>query len=198
MHKPNSLKKILVAFFLFTPFAPAISRAGSVGDRLILSINAVPYTQRQAELYLNVKEALKAGPSQPVNVITEQNWRDALKVFTEDMVVLQEAARLGSFAAPDELTEKYLTTLKSRLASGSAFSERAKILGLVDSSIGPVLDHVLRVAAFRRSKERGENGQQSKAATSKWLDDLMSRQTVRKFDDALEFVEIHPARDSGG
>ncbi len=192
MFKFHNLIKIFVAFFLFAPITNAI------GDRLIVSINGVPYTQRQAEVYLNVKEALKAAPLKTSSVITQANWPEALTVFIEDMVVLQEAARLGSFAAPDELTSKYLISLKTRLASGGPFTDRAKILGLEDSGLGPILDHVLRVAAFRRSKERSDAAGQNRGATVKWLDDLMTRQTIRRFDDAMQYTDIHPVLVTGG
>ncbi len=173
---------------------------GPLGDRLVVSINNVPYTQRQIEAYINVKESLRKTNDGNVRVIDAGNWGDALQVFSEDMVILQEAQRLGSFASQDQLLDKYNAVVREKLGQKGELSKAVERLGIDDQTLARTLDDVLRIAAFRRSKDRQEAQTSGHVARKKagieaklqWLDDLNGRAIVRPYDGAKTYVVIQP------
>lgn len=190
-----SLRRILCPLVACVALA---AESAPLGDRLVLSVNNVPYTQRQVETYITLKESLRKTNDGSVRLVVAANWSDALTVFAEDMVILQESQRLGSFQAADQMLDKYLGVIKEKLAKGRELQDAVRRLGVDEPTMGRTLDAVLRVAAFRRGKERqdqtlrrsGEEG--DTAARGKWLDDLESRAIVRRYDDAEKYQVLQP------
>src|SRR5262249_49257654 len=67
-----------------------LGQQGVLGDRLVTEINNIPYTQRQVETYLFVKEALRKNePGQGISLVNSSNWQMALDAFSEDMLIQQ-------------------------------------------------------------------------------------------------------------
>ena len=174
--------------------------AASLGDRLIVAINGVPFTQRQIEIYIHVKESLRKSSSGETRMISAANWRDAISVYTEDMVILQESQRLGSFQTPDQATAKYLAVVRKRIDESATLRATLTRLGAEGAVVNRTLDEVLRIAAFRRSKEtQGDQVKRDrvkdadpKPATSRWLDDLKARAVIRRYQGADVYVDIEP------
>lgn len=180
--------------------------AQTTGDRLVVAVNNIPYSQRQVEAYVAVKESLRKIPESgtavaaagAVRLVDAGNWGDALAVFTEDMIILQEAHRLGSFATLDQTVEKFQGVVKDRAARAGTFRSALSRLGVDDQALVRTLEDVLRVAAFRRARERpqeasapdddkGEDG-----GAPSWLVELTDRAVVRQFSGAESFVAIAP------
>lgn len=179
--------------------SPSLAQQTRLGDRLVLSINNVPYSQRQVESYINVKESLRKTNDGNVRVIDGTNWNDALTVFSEDMIILQEAQRLGSFSTQDQLVDKYHAVVRDKIAQGGELKKSLVRLGVDEPALAKALDDVLRVAAFRRSKDRQES-QGTKGAKKvpesgkvQWLDELTLRAIVRPFENARTYHAIGPA-----
>lgn len=194
---PQALRGLLlIAVTVLASTAHAV-----LGDRLIVGINGVPYTQSQIETYIHIKESLRKTMDGNVRVISSANWDDAISVFTEDMIILQESQRLGSFSAPDQALDKYLSVIREKLAKGEALRATFARLGIDDASLGHSLEDVLRVAAFRRSKER-QDAQAGEAPAArerpKWLVELSSRAVVRRYEGADTYVTTFPNQGSAG
>lgn len=195
--KLMSLKGLLLTAGLLCASRAA---AGPLGDRLVVSINNIPYSQRQVESYINVKESLRKTNDGNVRVIDATNWSDALTVFSEDMIILQEAQRLGSFSTQDQLVDKYHAIVRDKVAQEGELKKSLVRLGVDEATMAKALDDVLRVAAFRRSKDRQESqGTKGvkKAATEtgkvQWLDELTLRAIVRPFEGARTYHAIGPS-----
>ena len=177
------------------------SPAGVVGDRLVVSVNQANFTQRQAEIYLAVKEAIRGGAGDRVAFIGASNWPQALDAFTEDMAVLLELQRLGSFTVLDQASEKYAALLRQRLREQPQLKAQLRRLGADEPAIARGLDTVLRVSAFRQSKDRqesqssqamGQKGQGRPSGAPKWLTDLLDRTVTRRYVGASQYQLIEP------
>ena len=173
--------------------------AEPLGDRLVLSINNIPYTQRQVEVYISVKESLRKSDA-PVRLIEAGNWMDALTVFGEDMIIQQEAQRLGSFQALEQSTEKFEQLVRDKTKRDKEFGANLARLGVDDVALTRALEGVLRVAAFRRSKDRqaqvgtrpDAEDIESQKESRKWLDELVERAVVRQYQNAQSYSVIQP------
>jgi hypothetical protein len=175
-----------------------------MGDRVVLTINNVPFTQRQVEGYINIKECLRKNTDGAIRLVNASLWREALMVFIGDAVLLLEAQRVGGITIPESMTSKYIDLLKTKSAANPELKAMMDRLGLNDGGLERAVDTVLRVAAFRRSKERQETQSQMPFAgvdgrgaaglrLAVWQKDLMDRAIVRRYEDAEQYVVIHPA-----
>ena len=183
------------------------SLQAQVGDRAVLAINNVTYTQRQIEMYIVVKESLRKNTSiESARVVNAANWNEAVTVFTEDMIVYQEAQRLGGLQAPDQLIEKFVSLIQEKSNKSDVFRSTMTRLGADQVGMTRVLDSVIRIAAFRRSKDRqasnsdstGEIEDQS-GSTPEWLTEITERAIVRRYEGTNQFIEIAPnSRSSTG
>ena len=198
---------ICTLILCWTLAAPTSAAAQQLGDRLVVAINQVPYSQRQLELYFAVRAGIRTDTDQTGLFVDRSNWSASLALFTEDMMILQEAQRLGSFGSVDAMLEKYSAQLRARRATGGAFAATLKRLGADDQALAHALENVLRVAAFRRSKNRQEAQALPNAAAAaqaqpgvlaKWLADLSNRAATRIYAGANTFQTIAPTQRSRG
>jgi len=202
---PQFCSHLLVAVLTFTGIAAAPALAQQLGDRLILAINQVPYSQRQIELYTAIRTALFAPSDQTGVVVGSSNWTAALELFSTDMMILQEAQRLGSFGTIDAVLEKYSAQLQARRAAHGEFAMALQRLGADDPALAHTLESVLRVVAFRRSKNRQEAQDLSAGSgatlaqpggVAKWLSDLSGRAATRLYLGAEVYRPIQPVQRS--
>jgi hypothetical protein len=194
----------IMGIFLLAFSTLGFSLAGSdVGDRVVLTINNIPFTQRQVEGYINIKESLRKNADGSLRLVNASLWEDALSVFTNDAILLIEAQRIGGVTVPETLTQKYIDLLRTKSATNPELKAMLGRLGLSDGGLERAVDSVLRVAAFRRSKERQETqsqlqlksnqGQDSNFRVSAWQKDLLDRAIIRRYEDAGQYVLIQPA-----
>lgn len=172
-----------------------------VGDRVVVTINNVPFTQRQVEGYINIKESLRKNVEGKLRLVNASQWEDALTVFTNDAVFLIEAQRIGSVTIPENLAKKYIDLLREKSVTNPELKAMFLRLGLSDGSLERAVDTVLRVAAFRRSKERQESQSQLQTGEgadggirfSMWQKELLDRAIIRRYEDAAQYILIQPA-----
>lgn len=191
----NIVQKFLVPAVIFF----STNSSATIGDRAVLSINNFTYTQRQVEMYIVLKESLRRNTNlESTRVVNAGNWNEALSVFTEDMIVYQESQRLGVLQAPDQLIDKFVSLIREKNKKSQLFRSTMSRLGADQNGVTRVLDMVIRIAAFRRSKDR-----QASAITTNdlpdetgdkptWLIELIDRSVVRRYEGALIFVDISP------
>lgn len=193
------LKVNFLKFIITTLFFVGGNSSANIGDRAVLSINNFTYTQRQVEMYIVVKESLRRNASlETARVVNAGNWNEALLVFTEDMIVYQEAQRLGALQAPDQLIDKFVSLIKEKNKKSELFRATMSRLGADQAGVTRVLDMVIRISAFRRSKERQATATSTNdlpddtGTKPAWLVELIDRVVVRRYEGALLFVEISP------
>lgn len=173
------------------------SREGILGDRLIVSVNNNPYSQREIETYIIVKESVRADVTGPVGLVTAAGWGSALKAFIDDMVVQQEAHRLGSFQPGEQLLKLVREKISKKMESDFAFKSELLRLGVDNKSLLRSIHSVLRVEAYKRSKERQAAasiriGDTEEDAGNKWFDDLKQRTMIRTFSGGEIYKRISP------
>ncbi len=199
----GTVQTLCLAVFVCALSAMSVSEIlfAQVGDRAVLAINNVTYTQRQIEMYIVVKESLRKNTGiETARVVNAANWNEAVVVFTEDMIIYQEAQRLGGLQAPDQLVERFVSLINEKSKKSDVFRATMSRLGADQVGITRVLDSVIRIAAFRRSKDRqasttettGEIEEQT-GATPEWLTEITERSIVRRYEGTSQFVEIAPS-----
>ena len=173
--------------------------AKTLGDRLVIEINNAPYTRRQVEVYIAIKESLRKDGGTGLKIVNAKNWDVALKVFAWDMLIEQEASRLGSFQPSKKNIEKYLKIVRKRFATDVNLRNTKARLGVDERSVKRTLSTVLRTEAFRSSKDRqaaisgGEGDKKKqKPAIARWLKDLEERSVIRIYKDAMQYRIIQP------
>jgi hypothetical protein len=160
-----------------------------LGDRLVVEVNKTPYSQRQVESYVMLRELLREKPS--VLVVNANNWEILFRYFTEEMAIHQEALRLGSVQLPEEGVRKALGFVQGKLKDEPLRGYAAR-LGLDTSSLNRVLGAILRVDAFRTSREKQAALSNNDSKRQNWLRELFDRTIVRFYADAFRYAEIQP------
>ena len=184
---------VLFSGFLSIILLPTTPSWAQVGDRLLVSINSTPYSQRQMECYFAIKEGLREGGA-PIPALSEASWSQAITAFTDDMIIHQEAHRVGSFQASESTLKVAQTKIERRKSADPVFSATASRLGIDERTFQRTIHTVLRTEAFRRNKER-----QSIVARSddegapRWFEEIKDRAVVRYFSGASKYLEIKPS-----
>jgi len=191
---------------LFMWLTASAFASGVLGDRLVIAVNSLPYSQRQLELYLTIKQSLRPEEVGEQQIVSAANWSEALTVFSEEMMILQEAMRLGSFAASDQLLDQYNGALRKKMSRGTKLQNTLIRLGVDDLAVSRTLDSILRVASYRQNRNRQEiQGLsvkksaigQAKDSEPKWLQELRGRTNMRVFSGADIYREISPTVGGG-
>lgn len=180
--------------------------AGTLGDRVVMEVNGSAFTQRQIELFIVLRSALgDPAKAAPLVVASNENWASVLKVFSEEIIVLQEAQRSGSFLASSKTVETGVALAKENIKRSPVVVARLDSLKPESMEIARYVGWALRSEAFRRSKDR-QSDQQPKASDGKptpelnggdgasktWKVELIDRAVVRFFEGAKAFIEIDP------
>ena len=144
-----------------------------------------------------MREALRADQKGKVPKIDAQSWPMAIDTFIDDAVVQQDAQRLGSFQPSDAAMQRALDEVLTRRKADPEFAANLSRLGVDDASLERTLHNILRIEAFRRSKERqaavsargDDSGEEN---TTNWAQTLRERAVARIFQGARDWIEIHP------
>lgn len=187
----------LQAIFLYLSFFQvAHAEEKIVGDRLIVELNGIKYTQREVESYYLVKVILSLGNDETFTEITAKNWEQIVTMFHDEMILDQEAIRLGSFRPVGRIMDRANTVFASRIKSHMSAENMSKRLGLEGSSLTDTLNVVLRVQAFRQNKQRQMQAEDNQADMINdqpdWFRELASRAVSRRFKQANRYVLIQP------
>ena len=193
----NSLLKHSIWFLIYSFVVLSSSNAAepspsTLGDRLVLSINNVPYSQLQIEGYLNVKEALR-GDIEKSQVVAAENWAAALAAFMLDMTLYQEATKSSGFRPQKDGIQKSLTRIESSSSKSNSFNLKFKDLGLDESAIKEHLSRILTVENLKRSRQGLDK---NKSANQDWEQELQKHSIVRWFDGGKNYESIRPTNTS--
>jgi hypothetical protein len=182
------MARIFFAWLSLTFFFAGISHA-AVADRIVVSVDGSPYSQRYVMAYFVARESMQeipvstkgAPPRQPFAEELAVNWKSSLAKFAADMVIRQESSRLGSFLTTPKILVKGVERANARLAADKDLATAAASIGLGDDELGHFVGAVLQVEGFRKSRDRQAAGA-SQTAGGSWQDALMERALIRYFE----------------
>jgi len=194
----NRFLIIINMFFVSINVSAQETPPGILGDRVVMEVDHVPYTQRQLELYILFKDILRG--QQPVRKADAENWFGLLEEFRTDMIVNQEAIRLSSFQPSAQMLAKAKEIFSKRRSSDDSIMTSLQRLAVAPGTETDNFVLTLRVEAFRRGKQRQAAIQDGRNSTtmvrtlrfSQWLMDLEERAVVRYFDGSMGYQDIHP------
>lgn len=188
------IKPLFSFILLVSAFSELHGKA--LADRLIMEIDHTPYSQRQLEIYFVVKDALTG--KQNIRSTNTTNWHSLYEEFRVDMIIHQEALRLGSFNPSLNMLGKAEKIFNMHRVKQDIIIASMQRLGASQKTVKKVIATALRVESFRRSKERQASIRESQKSSSivrtirfsKWQKDLESRAVIRHFDGSDKFVPI--------
>jgi len=161
----------------------------AIGDRLVVSINSTPYSQRHIETFLLTRECLRENVAFTENVLSEATWKQALASFIDDALIHQEAYRVGSFQAGDSAIKIAREKFEKCRAQAPAATAAATRLGLDERSLVRTLHTVLRIEAFKRNKEKQSIvSRADDEGAPKWFEEIKERGVVRIFTGGEQYV----------
>lgn len=166
--------------------------AAPLGDRLILTINGIPYSQLQIESYLDVKESLRDNPGKS-QLVDADNWNVALASFIRDMTLYQEANRTSGFRANRELVAKASEKVQKVRDNNERFQKRFAELGFEPLTIRECVAHILAIENLRRSRasmQSAKSGTKNASPSSEWEDELMKRALIRWFEHGKTYENL--------
>jgi hypothetical protein len=162
-------------------FGTQIFATAAMVDRVILTINNIPYTQTQIERFIDVKESLRDHP-ETAQIVNESNWGLAIDAFITDMSIHQEASKSSGFRPTRETVQKLRLRSESSIAAAPALKSAFDRLGINRTSIETEILRVSTVENYRRGRSN-LNGK-FKDTAENWEKELKDRTIVRFFDDA--------------
>lgn len=181
----------IIAVVIATVSAEKTAVSAPLGDRLILTINGIPYSQLQIESYLDVKESLRDNPAKS-QLVDADNWNIALASFIRDMTLYQEANRTSGFRASREIVAKASEKVQKVSDSHERFKTRFTELGFDSLTIRECVARILSIENLRRSRasmQSSKAGAKS-APSSEWEDDLMKRALIRWFEHGKTYENL--------
>lgn len=188
----NMTRRWLIWFL----FISTVGFSEGLADRLLFEIDLQSYSQSQMESYLLCKDVLSG--NNIIREVTSANWDQLLEEYKNDMIIHQEALRLGSFEASARVLDKALEVFQDFQATNDTAKVHIGRLGGKASTIRRTVDIAIRVESFRRSKKRQTAVINNRAETSlvrgtaipEWQDELTQRAVVRFYEGASSYQAI--------
>ncbi len=183
-----ALSLALLACLCFPSLGQASSQAPVLIERVLMKIGSDAFTQRDLEIYCNIKNALRADDGLAIQLVNEGNWSDSLKQFEKDMTIGLEIKSLSQRYSPDKRLQMAVSKLKAAEAKDAAFRTMLSRLFVDEGDFERTATAILQVEDFIAFKQ--------KTAQSDWLDSLSKKFKVLVFDDSRQYRAISPV-DSG-
>jgi hypothetical protein len=155
------------------------------------------------ECYLFIKDGLREEKKDAASAVAEKslffdakNWSTALTAFADDMIIHQEAHRVGSFQASESAVKVARELFEKRKAKDSDLAVAVKRLGVDERTLLRTLHTILRTESFRRNKERQSLvARADDEGAPRWFEEIKDRAVVRYFSGAETYREIRPTQD---
>ncbi len=184
-HLPIRLDQMLLSFMILFSWTPVWAAGPEIADRLVLSVSGSSYSQRHVAVWFVVREMLQEEASiqkqkdkTPLLSEISSGWKNVIEKFSEDMVIRQEAARLGSFQPSPKAQIKANERIMARRNVDQDLKATVAALAITDDEISSFTATILQVEGFRKSRERQAPGS-IELSNGSWLMDLKSRSVIR-------------------
>jgi transcriptional regulator of acetoin/glycerol metabolism len=187
----------------FATPAKAAPPASSVADRLVVSVSGSTYSQRHVTSWFLVRELLQESAAQtsaqkekatrpPFLEEVAASWKDVLQKFSEDMVIRQEAARLGSFQPSAKSIMKATERIRARRAVDPQLAAGVSAIEMDEDEIARFAATILQIEGFRKSRERQLSAvtRDPSSQASGWLTELRTRAVVRVYEGGDSWVPL--------
>ncbi len=162
-------------------------------DRAVLQIDRKVYSQQFIEWYFLCRHALNPEPPKFADYMQElqAKWQDYLALAEEEMVILEEAKRLNSFAPTPEKIQAAKELIYERINSSAAFATWAKTTSLNESAIVRSADFILQLEAFKQNKLLTANpAAKVRIKEQNWFKEARDKMTVRYFENANQYIPL--------
>lgn len=171
-------KQLAVLFFL--PFC----YGAVLGDRLLLEINTYSYTQRQLETHMLIKKNIEAR-YQTTTLFSQENWRNLLNTFLQDMLILLEIERYGWYEPSPADIETARQNILKNLGNAPADFVR---LGIDSSMLMNLIVSNLKITLYRKQQTSLTEG-------SSWLEKLEKKNYIRLYYQSSIYQAIFPQQN---
>ena len=166
---------------LFIPFC----YGAVLGDRLLLEINTHIYTQRQLESHMLIKKNIEAR-YRTAELFNQDNWRELLNTFRQDMLILLEIERYGWYEpSPADIETAQQNILRNLGSNPSDFVR----LGIDNSMLMNLIISNLKIALYR-------NRQATLSEGNSWLEKLEKKNYLRFYHQSSIYRPIFPQQNS--
>lgn len=170
---------LLISFLLTSAFDLGLG-AEILGDRVLVEVDRVAFTQRQLESYMLVRSILDGGDAKSFGaIISPISWVTTVDDYVNDTIVHLEAERVGSFQPAPRSLATATEVLDGRMREDGEWRVHQQRLGISQAEMKALILRALRVAALKRSQ-----GDELK------VEELRARSHVRYFADALRHKAI--------
>ena len=155
----------------------------TLGDRLLLEINNYSYTQRQLEAHMLVKKNIEAR-YQTGELFNQNNWRDLLNTFQQDMLILLEIERYGWYDPSLADIETAQHNILRNLGNNPTDFVR---LGIDSSMLTNLIISNLKISLYRNRQTTLNEG-------NSWLEKLAKKNYLRLYHQSSIYQPIFPQR----
>jgi len=205
---PIRLDRMLLLFLFLFSWSPVRAAVPEIADRLVLSVSGSSYSQRHVAVWFVVRELLQEEAAiqnkkdkTPLLSEIASGWKSVIEKFSEDMVIRQEAARLGSFQPSAKAQVKANERIMARRNVDQGMRATLAALAITDDEIASVTATILQVEGFRKSRDRQAPGAQDSSmdpsknlstdlSSGSWLGDLKVRSVIRIYDGGDTWVPL--------
>lgn len=203
-HLPSGTDRMLILLLFLFPWSPVRAAVPEIADRLVLSVSGSSYSQRHVAVWFVVRELLqeevatqKQKDKIPLLSEIASGWKSVIEKFGEDMVIRQEAARLGSFQPSAKAQIKANERIMARRKVDRDGNAALSALAVTDDEISNFTGTILQVEGFRKSRDRQGPGTQDLSKNSSqtlsggsWLGDLKARSVIRIYGGGETWVPL--------
>ena len=153
-----------------------------LGDRLLMEINTYSYTQRQLEAHMLIKRNIEARYHQTATFFSQDNWRDLLNTFRQDMLILLEIERYGWYEPSPADVETAQQNILRNLGNNPADFVR---LGIDSSMLTNLIISNLKITLYRNRQITLNQG-------NSWLEKLEKKNYLRLYQQSSIYQPIFP------
>jgi hypothetical protein len=182
-------KCLIIISIVFGTVSASLAQAQVIADRIVVSINNIPYSQLHIERYMNVRESLRDQISGSLPV-QQSNWELATQTFVQEMMIHQDATKSSGFRPTKEAIQKLRFKSEKNVAESESFKQAFDRLGLRRTELETEILKIATVENYRRGKRSLDTD--PKESSNNWEQDLSTRSIVRYMNNAKSWIKIEP------
>jgi hypothetical protein len=184
--------KLTLIMSLLIP-SSLLSSPSVLGDRVLFEIDNNYFTQRQLEIHILVKEALrKRGLGDSFGLVSEKTWSQARETFIVDMLIHHEVQRFGSFLPTPDLTSKTLDYITKKNGKDRAYQAGVRRLGVQKEDLLTAVTNILQIEAYKKNKQGPGLQTEAGATYPPWIEEIRARVVVRDLKGSEAYQSIQP------
>jgi hypothetical protein len=186
MNCRTKLLAVLLCTFLSKSYA-ATSQNPSIADRLVVEVDNKAFTQREIEIHF-LCSCLMRQLAEKNCIIDSANWMDVTKLFTDDMIIRQQAGSMVVQQAPTKAIDKASDDVLKKINASPPLIALRDRLQITPKDIRRAINEIFGIEVFKQRKMQLEkSGNRSPEHTTA---DTKKRVLVRQFADTDKYVPL--------